>query len=134
MFPMTITINNRRELDAVLTMLPTLDNAVFIPDEPAPKATKQEAKVEAPKAQPTAAASVAPPAATPATPASTAADSGDKPRTIDEAKALTMKIVADKGRDTAVELLKKFGVPVAAKLAADQVAAFCSDAEAVLAS
>ena len=54
--------------------------------------------------------------------------------TIDQAKDLTMKIVAAKGRDAAVELLKKYGVPVAAKLAADQVNAFCADADAVLAS
>lgn len=84
-------------------------------------------------AQPPAAASAAPPAATPATPEPTAAPSGGD-ATIDKAKALTMKIVADKGRDAAVELLKKYGVPVAAKLPADQVAAFCADAEAVLAS
>lgn len=53
---------------------------------------------------------------------------------IDKAKDLTMKIVAAKGRDEAVKLLQKYGVPVAAKLPADQVAAFCTDAEAVLAS
>jgi hypothetical protein len=96
--------------------------------------TKQEVKKADPKPEAQAAASAAPPAATEkATPAQTAATSGGD-ATIDKAKALTMKIVADKGRDTAVELLKKYGVPVAAKLPADQVAAFCTDAEAVLAS
>jgi hypothetical protein len=96
-------------------------------------APKQEVKKADPKPEAPAAASAAQPAATPATPAPTAAPSGGD-ATIDKAKALTMKIVADKGRDTAVELLKKYGVPVAAKLPADQVAAFCTDAEAVLAS
>lgn len=97
------------------------------------EAAKQEVKKADPKPEAPAAASAAQPAATPATPEPTAATSGGD-ATIDKAKALTMKIVADKGRDAAVALLKKFGVPVAAKLPADQVAAFCTDAEAVLAS
>ena len=53
-------------------------------------------------------------------------------KTLDDAKALTMKVVAAKGRDAAVELLAKFGVKVAAKLEAGQVDAFCAEAEAVL--
>ena len=53
-------------------------------------------------------------------------------RTLDDAKALTMKVVAAKGSDVAVELLAKFGVKVAAKLEAGQVDAFCAEAEAVL--
>lgn len=95
-------------------------------------APQQEVKKADPKPEATAAASAAPPAATTATPAPTAAASGDK--TVDDAKALTIKIVADKGRDAAVALLKKFNVPVAAKLPAEQIADFCSQAEAVLTS
>ncbi len=53
-------------------------------------------------------------------------------KTLDDAKALTMKVVAAKGRDAAVELLAKFGVKVAAKLEAGQVDAFCAEAVAVL--
>lgn len=62
------------------------------------------------------------------------ASGDDKAYTIDDAKSLTMKIVSAKGRDAAVDLLGKFGVPVAAKLAADQVNGFCAAAERVLAS
>lgn len=63
-----------------------------------------------------------------------AADAGEpgKSYTVDDAKALTMKIVADKGRDAAVALLKKYDVPVAAKLPAEKIAAFCREAEGVL--
>lgn len=128
MFPITITLHNQQQLNAVL-------NAMSAPapsEVPPPAAPKQEAKKPDPKPE-AAGASAAPPAATPATQAPTAATSGGD-ATIDKAKALTMKIVADKGRDAAVALLKKYGVLVAAKLAADQVAAFCTDAEAVLAS
>lgn len=123
MYPITVTIHTPEQFMAVSA-------ALSAPS--APKAApKQEAPKEAPKPL-TADASVAPPAATPDTPAPTAAVVG-KTYTIDDAKALTMKIVADKGRDTAVNLLKGYGVPVAAKLPADKIAAFCTDAEKVLA-
>lgn len=132
MFPVnaSVTLTNADQLQAfnnfVLgTMLGTAK---------AIEAPKQEVKKADPKPEAPAAASAAQPAATEkATPAPTAAASGGD-ATIDKAKALTMKIVADKGRDSAVKLLTKYGVPVAAKLPADQVAAFCTDAEAVLAS
>ena len=100
------------------------------------KADPKEVKKADPKSEP-AAANAAPPAATQATQEQTAAPSGGEQTaaaTIDKAKALTMKLVSDKGRDAAVKLLQKYGVPVAAKLPGDQVAAFCTDAEAVLAS
>lgn len=60
-------------------------------------------------------------------------DTGEKSYTVDDAKALTMKIVASKGRDAAVALLQKYGVPVAAKLPTEKVAGFCAEAEGVLA-
>lgn len=133
MFPVTITIHNNDQLAAVLHALGNYPAPAAPVGTPPTAKTEKEVKKPDPKPEP-AAASAAPPAATEkATPAPTAATSGGD-ATIDKAKALTMKIVADKGRDTAVELLKKYGVPVAAKLPADQVAAFCTDAEAVLAS
>jgi hypothetical protein len=94
--------------------------------------TKKAASALAEKAAASQTTAAASDAATPK--AETSVPAQDSTKTVDDAKALTMKIVADKGRDTAVELLKKYGVPVAAKLPADQVAAFCTDAEAVLAS
>lgn len=55
-------------------------------------------------------------------------------RTIDDAKALTTKLVNEKGRAVAVELLAKYNAPVAAKLAPEHVGPFCADAEAALAA
>lgn len=133
MFPiqMTFTVSTPAEL-AKLVAATTRDVSALGAVDPA--ANKQGATKPAPKPE-TAAASAAQPAATEkATQSTTAAASGDSTVTIDKAKDLTMKIVAAKGRDEAVKLLQKYGVPVAAKLPADQVAGFCTDAEAVLAS
>lgn len=136
MFPiqMTFTVSTPAELAKLVAAtggatLPVVDTSA-----PKTEAAKQEGKKPDPKPEAPAAASAVPPAATQDTQGQTDAASGDKVRTIDEAKALTMKIVADKGRDAAVKLLTEYGVPVAAKLQANQVAAFCTDAEKVLAS
>lgn len=131
MFPVTVTIHNNDQLAAVLHALgnffPT--TAVTEGTPPKPKKAAHDKKEE--------------PAATPSTAEASAAHeqkaetSDAKPgsgKTVDDAKALTMKIVADKGRDAAVALLKKYDVPVAAKLPADKIDAFCADAEKVLAS
>lgn len=125
MFPITLTINTQEELTAVLAALgpqqPAAKPAKV--EKPAPAPVKEEPKVEAPKPEP---ASSAPEAVASSTPA-------DAPsRTVDEAKALTMKLVASKGRDAAVALLSKYGVPVAAKLPADKIADFCAEAEEML--
>lgn len=138
MFPiqMILTVHNSEQMSAVVSALVSAGALQFKERTAGAKPEpKQEAKKPDPKPQ---AAATETPAATPSTAAATAApETKAEPsagKTIDDAKALTMKIVASKGRDAAVELLKKYGVPVAAKLAADQVTAFCADAEQVLAS
>lgn len=57
----------------------------------------------------------------------------EKTYTIDDAKALTNKLVAASKRDEVVALLAKFEVKVAAKLPEDKIADFCKKAEALLA-
>lgn len=54
--------------------------------------------------------------------------------TVDDAKNLTIALVKAKGRDEAVKLLSKYGVPVAAKLTPENIAPFCAEAEAAIAS
>ncbi len=134
MFPITMsfTVSTEAELARLVAAASKPTTCQGHAKETAKEEAKKPASAPAEKpaaSQTTAAASDA---ATPK--AETSAPAPASTKTVDDAKALTMKIVADKGRDTAVELLKKYGVPVAAKLAADQVAAFCADAEAVLAS
>ena len=57
----------------------------------------------------------------------------EKTYTIDDAKALTNKLVAASKRDEVVALLAEFDVKVAAKLPEDKIATFCKKAEALLA-
>ena len=138
MFPMTITLHNEAQLRAVLNAVSNAE----VPQpaaNPAPKAeTKKEAaqvkEPEVKKEEPKAAESAQPVATEKSTEAPTAATSGDKVYTVDDAKALTMKIVPAKGRDAAVGLLQKYGVPVAAKLAPEHIVPFCQEAEQLLAS
>lgn len=54
--------------------------------------------------------------------------------TIDDAKALTLKLVSAKGADFTRALLKEFNVPVAAKLAPEQVGPFVVRAQQALAA
>lgn len=54
--------------------------------------------------------------------------------TIDTAKALTLKLVSAKGADFTRALLKEFNVPVAAKLAPEQVGPFVTRAQQALAA
>lgn len=133
MYPMTITVHNDKQLNAVLSaMSGTLQNVetTATVEKPTTEKPKVEAKKPAPAETP------AQSSGTTSTSVESSAPSGtgesEKTYSIDDARALTMKIVASKGRDAAVALLKKYGVPVAAKLAADQVAGFCADAEQVL--
>lgn len=136
MFPMTITINNNEQLSAVLSALGGPQPAAGpAPTKAEPKKEAAQAnEVEAKKEEPKAAESAQPAATEKSTEAPTAATSGDKVYTVDDAKALTMKIVPAKGRDAAVGLLQKYGVPVAAKLAPEQIVPFCQEAEQLLAS
>lgn len=142
MYPITmsITIHSAAQLEAV--------HAAVIGAKPAnlaPETTKPE-QAQAKKPAP-AATEKTEPAATPSTataPESAATKSVEtsdespasneaKTFTLEDAKTLIMKIVQDKGRDAAVALLDKYGVKVAAKLAAEQVSDFCTEAEKVLA-
>lgn len=130
MFPITLsmTINSKAELDALQSAI-----AVSLGAKPAEAKTEKEA----PNAEA----------------ASKAADKvaaetekkveklqeqkpdtagGEKTYTIDDAKQLTNKVVAVGKRDEMVALLKEFGVPVSAKLTADQIEPFCKKAEALL--
>lgn len=139
MFPITITLHNEAQLRAVLN---AVNDAVQAKEPTSPAAPKTEVKKEAAqvkepeakKEEPKAAESAQPAATEKSTEAPTAATSGDKVYTVDDAKALTMKIVPAKGRDAAVGLLQKYGVPVAAKLAPEQIVPFCQEAEQLLAS
>lgn len=132
MFPMTVslTLTNAAQLQAL---------AAIISGDTA----KLPAKYEPAKAEPEKKAPTPPPAVGGTGGEKTATEkneelgttdesAGASGKTLDDAKALTMKVVAAKGRDSAVELLAKFGVKVAAKLEAGQVDAFCAGAEAVL--
>lgn len=137
MFPVTITIHNEAQLQEVVAAMRALalkENAPAKVEKPTP--VKEEPKAEAPKpvaekpAQSSGTTSApSAPAPDSSAPSDTGASTG---KTIDDAKALTMKLVASKGRDVAVGLLQKFGVPVAAKLSADQIDAFCAEAEELL--
>lgn len=131
MYPIqaTVTLNNAAQLQAFNAFI----TGATVAAETVKPAVKKEAEAKKPDATTASSPSGAEPQ-TSAEPAQETAPADAPTRTIEHAKALTMKIVADKGRDAAVELLKKYGVPVAAKLAADQVGAFCADADAVLAS
>lgn len=147
MFPIqaTVTLNNGAQLAAFNAFI-TGGGAVVDPatihvtaatvskDAPPARVTA-EAKKPAAETAPAPSSGGTSGAAESAAPSDTGASSGDTPaRTVDDAKALTKKIVADKGREAAVALLTKYNVPVAAKLPADQVEAFCADADKVLAS
>lgn len=138
MFPITVslTITNQEQLAKVLAGI-TATPAATPCQGHAKEAAKEEAKAEAKKPANAPAEKPAASQATAAEPAAAtpkAETSGDKVYTVDDAKALTMKIVADKGRDAAVGLLKSYDVPVAATLPADKIEAFCRDAEKVLTS
>lgn len=127
MFPMTVslTISNAAQFQTLAAIV--AGDAAQLPAKVElnkPEKQEKQEKKETPT-EPDKAGDVYPDAATPAS-------ENLNGKTLDEAKALTMKVVAAKGRDTAVELLAKFGVKVAAKLEAGQVDAFCAEAEAVL--
>lgn len=137
MYPIqaTVTLNNGAQLAAFNAFI--IGGGATVAPESVKPTVKKEAEAKKPAAEtaPTPSTGGTSASAESAAPSDTGASTGDAPeRTVDDAKALTMKIVADKGRDAAVALLGKYGVPVAAKLPADQIAAFCADADAVLAS
>lgn len=143
MFPMTITIHSDEELALILNAVQGQKTVPEIkkPGTADPAAAKPETKKQE-KAAPTAETSQSSTGTTSApsdavqdspAPSGTGESTGSRTYSVDDAKALTMKIVSSRGRDVAVQLLQKYGVPVAAKLAPEQIAPFCEDAEKVLA-
>ena len=125
MFPITmsITVSTPAELDRLVAA---------VGGAPAGNAPKEPAKPAAPAAS----ASTAAPAAAPDKKGENsggAQASNDTKYTLDNAKELTKKLVGTLGRDETVKLLTKYGVDIVAKLTAEQVAPFCTDAEKLLA-
>lgn len=138
MFPMTITVHSDEELALILNAVQgqkTVSKAgTADPAAAKPEVKKQEMAAPAETSQSSTGTTSAPSDAVQDSPAQSATgESTGKEYSVDDAKALTMKIVSSKGRDAAVTLLQKYGVPVAAKLAPEQIAPFCEDAEKVLA-
>lgn len=125
MFPITITLHDKSQLNAVLNAL-ALTVAGAAPTPPANQGNA--AQTEKAAATP----STAPASAAQETKAETSDAAPEY--TIDLAKKLTTDLVKLKGRDAAVAVLTEFKVPVAAKLPADQIAPFCKAAQKVLAS
>lgn len=118
MFPMKleVTITDVKQLHTL---------AALLGGTPAELPTaKAEKKAEAQKTEPEAQTF---PDANPTAPAAT-----EGAKTFDDAKKLTIALVQAKGRDAAVAVLDKYGVKQAAKLSADQIEAFCADAEEAL--
>ena len=122
MFPMKleVTITDAKQLHTLAALLG--GTPAELPTAKVEK--KAEKKVEAQKTEPEAQTS---PDADPTAPAAT-----EGAKTFDDAKKLTIALVQAKGRDAAVAVLDKYGVKQAAKLSADQIEAFCADAEEAL--
>lgn len=139
MFPMTITVTNHAQLNAVMAAL----SADTIADEPkatpAPKVEK--AKPEA-KATPEAEEKKPEPQPTEADLGKTATQAVEalyghatKPEstaTYDDVKAAVLKLSKEKGRDVAVQVLSRCGVQKAPDLQPDQYADFVRIAGEVL--
>ena len=120
MFPMTleVTITDVKQLHTLAALLggtPAELPAAAKTTTKSPKGTATEAQKTEPGVQ---------------TSPDAAATEGAK--TFDDAKKLTIALVQAKGRDAAVAVLDKYGVKQAAKLSADQIEAFCADAEEAL--
>lgn len=114
MFPMTITVRDHAQLNAVMGALSSAAAAAqtgayaeqkAIHAEPKDAPAKESTKVEKPAA---AAQSAKAPAAT-AQAATTAESPSDKAPTYDDASKAVLKLSGAKGRDAAVALLQKFG-------------------------
>lgn len=127
MYPMqvTLTIQTPEQLQTLLAS--TTGNASALPG-----VKKEKKKAGAPTPPPAEKQPEAPPVTEKAEAPQAAAAAAAGERTLEDAKALTIKIVSTKGRDAAVALLQKYGVAVAAKLAPEQLDGFCADAQEVL--
>lgn len=124
MFPMTLTIHDRAQLDAVLAALgvvaPKRADLAVVKTEAAPPATtakterakpKQAANEPAPVApaqSPEPAPAAAAPASAPAAPAAPAPTAPAVP--YEEVKAAVFSLAGNKGRDAVTAVLSKFGL------------------------
>lgn len=142
MFPITVTIHDAAQLNAIMAALGTtgLQPAATAPVADKPKATKPKAEPKPQVAEAAegndAAASSAP--ASPAAPAASSTDSeqpaADAPAvTIADVNAAIIGLAKAKGRDAAVAVLKDFGVAKAPELKADQYAAVVAAAKKAMA-
>lgn len=138
MFPVTVTLHDQAQLNAVLNALRT-DNPLNDPRITGSKAVSKAA--DAKTAGEVADKVIADTSKTAEklqekqeSTATTSEQKTDdaKTYTVDDAKQLTNKVVAAGKRDEMVALLKEFKVAVASKLPADQIAPFCQKAEALL--
>lgn len=124
MFPITVTLHDERQLQAVLIALgkgtgqavatgkvdPASERVV---DKKATAAVEKATEVKAAvEDKPT--------------------EDAGKVYTLDDAKKLTTDVVKGGKRAEMVALLAKFGVQQAVKLPEDKVTAFCTEAEALL--
>jgi hypothetical protein len=132
MFPVTITIKNATQLNAVMAILDPDNNEYArqkaIASEPKswpmpnPDAPKAEPKAEV-KADPKPAAAAASAEAQAQTaPAATTAESRSEPVVIGDVNAAIIALAKAKGRDAAVALLGTFGAAKAPELKPEQYA------------
>lgn len=142
MFPITVTVHDAAQLNAIMAALGTtgLQPAATAPVADKPKATKPKAEPKPQVAEAAegndAAASSAP--ATTAAPAASSTDSeqpaADAPAvTIADVNAAIIGLAKAKGRDAAVAVLKDFGVAKAPELKVDQYAAVVAAAKKAMA-
>lgn len=117
MFPMTVTVHNAAQLNAVLrAMQPDLQASG--PQGPEVEANEAPAE-EKPKAQETAASAPETKAAAPTPPAAksqAAAPETKEAITYDQVRASILGVSKSKGRDAALQLLARFGVATGPEL------------------
>ena len=126
MFPMTITINNHDQLNAVLSALgtpgvPGVEAAPAPTPEPAVKAAAAKKQKVEPAPEP---------AATPEPKAEPAPAAGEA--TYQDAAAAITKLSRLKGRETAVALLSEFGASKLPDVKPDQFADVIAKATALM--
>jgi hypothetical protein len=143
MFPITVTVHDAAQLNAIMAALGTSSLQPTAVAAPAPKAEKVE-KAAKPKAEPkpeaaegNAAAASSEPATTAAPAASSTASeqpAADAPApTIADVNAAIIGLAKGKGRDAAVAVLKEFGVAKAPELKPEQYAAVVAAAKKAMA-
>jgi hypothetical protein len=133
MFPVTITIKNATQLNAVMAILDP-DNNEYARQkaiESEPKAGVQIAQAKDPK--PAAAASSATPPEQSAPAATTAESRSETPATYEQAAKAITALSRAKGRDAAVAVLSQFGASKLPDVKPDQFAAVVAAAEKAMA-